>query len=149
MTTFLFTSPATNVRTGQRGTLVLTDHDHRAPTDRRGSALILTGSPAQTILHGAHSNGAVHLVDVESLEITSAMPSAQVWDPHPASTVFLHLKDGSTVGYRLSHSSPVLLREIFTEAGWSGLCRKRTHRSMAVPADLTALNTKDDRQLAS
>ena len=125
MTTVMFTSPATDLRTGQHGTMVLTDQTDSGPTDARDSSLFLTSDLLQVFHHDLSDAVTVHLVDVACVDITVHAPSGP---SAPASVVTVHLKDGSTARYLLSGSTPVLIRGAFVEAGWSLPCTKPSRR---------------------
>lgn len=123
MTTFLLTSPATDLRTGRRGTLLLTDRAGTGTEDGGGASLVLTGDP-ETGLHGPGGDRAVRVADVDWVEVTADRTAA--WGGYgspPPCIVTLHMKDGSDTGYRLSRSNPALLRAVFAEAGWPRAAR--------------------------
>ena len=126
MTTVTFTFPATDLRTGQHGTLVLTDRADSGAADARDSSLFLTSDLLQIFHHDSTAAVVVHLADVECVDIAvrpSPGPSA------PASIVTVRLNDGSTARYLLSGSTPILIRGAFVEAGWSRPCTKPSRRS--------------------
>lgn len=127
MATFVFTAPATDMLTGERGTLVLTSERASKPGDDPRGALILVDHPDNLKDTTPSRRRGVPLDDVESLEITtgtSGNPGADTFQQ--TSIVTLRLKKGSPVVYGLARSNPALVRAVFAEAGWT-----RRHRSRA------------------
>lgn len=128
MATFVFTSPAINVATGQRGTLVLTDAEAPAPSGDGGGVLALTNGPTEACFDELWRMGGIRLADVESLEVTEGVThNSQRRESRPTSVVTIYLRDGSTANYGLAGSYPALIRAIFMESGWGHLYRSHAN----------------------